>query len=251
MHLRRTRITDERAEALLFPIAVFLRAGGMTKTSIVKRLSTAFDQAASTVGGRMIQHIGHPMLYADVVAVWARDTRFLDPRGRPRPLSLRGKNGLGRLVRTIDSTRDPRQVVEVLIRFGNVRKDSRGKYRLVQPLFFTSTSKAVAFEPMAYFLSDASATLGRILRRTTRTRGPELFWRKVESSGLSSANAKQFVGFVRERGQSFLEELDDWLEARSARKNKGRDERKLRRVGIGLFSIDSNADLTHSGQTTR
>jgi hypothetical protein len=247
VHSRRTRITDERAEALLFPIAVFLRAGGMSKGAIIKRLSTTLDQAAGVVGGRSIQHIGHPMLYADVVGLWARDARFLDARGRPRSLPLRGKDGLGHLIRTIDPARNPRNVVDVLIRFGNVRKDRRGHYRLVQPLFFTCTSKAVAFEPMAYFLSDASATLGRILRRTTRTRGPELFWRKVESSGLSAASAKQFVGFVRERGQSFLEELDDWLQARAGSKGTGRNVRKSRRVGIGLFSIDSNADLTQSG----
>jgi hypothetical protein len=177
------------------------------------------------------------MLYADIVALWSHDARFLDSEGRPRPLALDGKDELRALIRKIDPTRDPHYVIRVLTRFGNVRRGRNGRYRLVKPLFFTSTSNTMAFEPMAYFLSDASSTLGRILRRTRRTRSPELFWRKVECSGISAENARRFVAFVRERGQDFLEEIDDWLEARAGRR---RSRKRPRRVGLGLFSIDSH-----------
>jgi hypothetical protein len=176
------------------------------------------------------------------VARWSHDPRFIDGAGRPRALEIEGKNEFAALARAVDPDADPREVLGVLTRFGNVRKARTGRYRLVRPLFFTSTSKIMAFEPMAYFLSDASSTLGQILKRTSRSRGPELFWRKVESAGLSPANARQFVAFVRERGQEFLEELDDWLESRVV-KQKSKTRRGLRRVGIGMFSIDSSADL--------
>ena len=243
MQTQRTRITAQRAEALLFPIAAFLRAGGLSKQSAARRLATAFDKTKNLIGARRIEHIGHPMLYADIVALWSHDPRFLDSKGRPRALSLEGKNEVSNLIRAINPKCDAKAVMGVLMRFGNVRRSSSGKYRLVRPLFFTSTTRTMAFEPMAYFLSDASATLGRILRRTRRTRGPELFWRKVESAGLSADNARRFVAFVRERGQEFLEEVDDWLEARSDKGSGRRSKRELRRVGLGLFSIDSKSDL--------
>ena len=243
MQTQRTRITARRAEALLFPIAAFLRAGGMSKQSAARRFSIAFDKTKKPIGARRIEHIGNPMLYADVVALWSHDPRFLDTAGRPRALALDGKNELSTLIRAISPRCDPKGVIGVLIRFGNVRRTKAGKYRLIRPLFFTSTTKTMAFEPMAYFLSDASATLGRILRRTHRTRGPELFWRKVECAGLSAPNALRFVAFVRERGQEFLEEVDDWLEARSDKGKTKRSSQKLRRVGLGLFSIDSKSDL--------
>jgi hypothetical protein len=246
MRTKRTRISATRAEALLFPIAAFLRAGGLNKKSATERLAAAFDRSRNLVGTRRIEHIGHPMLYADIVALWGHAPQFLNSAGRPRALSMQGKNELEALVRRIDPKCDPREAVRILIRFGNVRKGSDGKYRLVQPLFFTSTSNSMAFEPMAYFLSDASSTLGRILQRTQRTRGPELFWRKVESSGISSANARRFVAFVRERGQDFLEEVDDWLESRSTKKTLKNRNSKLRRVGLGLFSIDSGAEQTRA-----
>jgi hypothetical protein len=240
---QRTRISARRAEALLFPIAAFLRAGGLNKNSAIEGLAAAFDRSSALAGTRRFEHIGHPTLYADIVALWGHDLRFLDKGGRPRPLPMHGKDGLRALVRKVDSKCDPHAAVRVLMRFGNVRKASTGKYRLVRPLFFTSTSNSMAFEPMAYFLSDASSTLGQILRRTPRSRGPELFWRKVESTGISSANSRQFVAFVKERGQEFLEEIDDWLEARSSKRVLARGNRKLRRVGLGFFSIDSAADL--------
>jgi hypothetical protein len=237
---QRTRINTQRAEALLFPIAAFLRAGGLSKKSAISRLAAAYDRSQSLGGTRKIEHIGHPMLYADIVAAWGHDLRFLDAGGRPRPLKLEGRDELRALIKEIDPKCDPRAALRVLTKFGNVRKNRNGTYRLVSPLFFTSTSNSMAFEPMAYFLSDASATLGRILRRTKRTRGPELFWRKVECSGISSSDARRFVSFVRERGQDFLEEIDDWLESRADRRGTPK-KRVMRRVGLGLFSIDSNA----------
>jgi len=242
MRSRKTEISGKRAEALLFPIATFLRAGGLSKKAAVDRMRAAFDSAHKLVRARRIEHIGHPLLYADIVALWAHDMRFVDEAGRPRALAIEGKNEFSALVRAVDKQATAGDALGVLIRFGNVRKTRTGKYRLVRPLFFTSTDKAMAFEPMAYFLSDASSTLGRILKRTSRSRGPELFWRKVETAGLSSANAHRFVEFVRERGQEFLEELDDWLESRAVR-GKTKSRRGLRRVGIGMFSIDSSAEL--------
>lgn len=246
MQIHKTRISARRAEALLFPIAAFLRAGGLNKQSAMQRLAAAFDRTDKLSGARKIEHIGRPVLYSDIVARWCHDPRFLNEMGKPRDLALKGKNQFNALVREIDPKCDPSAAMTVLVRFGNVRRAPSGAYRLVRSLFFTSTDSAMAFEPIAYFLSDASLTLGRILRRTRRTRGPALFWRKVECTGLTAASARQFVSFVSERGQEFLEEVDDWLEAR-ARGAVGRGGRqKFRRIGLGLFSIDSSNDLSQT-----
>lgn len=246
MHRHKTRISPQRAEALLFPIAALLRAGGVSKQSAIQRLAAAFDRTAILTDARRIEHIGRPALYNDIVARWRHDPKFLDPMGRPRPLSITGKNQFSALLRQVDPTCDPRWAMSVLVRFGNVRRASNDTYRLVRPLFFSGTDRALAFEPIAYFLSDASLTLGRILRRTRRTRSPELFWRTVECTGLSAESAREFVAFANERGQEFLEEVDDWLEARARREVRPQRRRRLRRVGLGLFSIDSSNDLSHT-----
>lgn len=238
----RTKIDSKRAESLLFPIAAFLLAGGLNKRTAYDCFRSAIEKAQNVAGLRRIDHIGHPTHYADIVARWANDRQFVDSRGRPRTLVLRGKYELDTLVRSVSPTLNAREVLKVLTRYGNVRKTRSGRYALMRPFFFTSTQTSMAFEPMAYFLADASSTLGRILRRTKRSRGPELFWRKVESTGLSENTAKNFIAFVRDRSLDFLEELDDWLEARRSANSKVRGSRKFRRVGLGLFSIHSDLE---------
>jgi hypothetical protein len=70
-----------------------------------------------------------------------------------------------------------------------------------------------------------------------------LFWRKVEATGLSKAAAVEFTEFAATRSLEFLEELDDWLEARRNPTQKHRGHH-LRRVGVGLFPIYSNPEVT-------
>jgi hypothetical protein len=124
------------------------------------------------------------------------------------------------------------------MRYRNVRRLKSGKYSLANPFFHTNRDKTAAFEPVALFLSDASATLSQILKRHPRTRQPERFWRKVETTDVSEAIARKFAAFARERSLLFLEELDEWLEAH--RDVPTRHVRKRRRVGLGLFSIHSD-----------
>jgi hypothetical protein len=238
---QRTRIGSQRAESLLLPIAAFLIAGGLSKAIAQKSFGVTLDKA-QRMAGRRIEHIGHPARYADVIARWTHDARFVDRRGHPRPLLMDGKDGFRSLVRCVDPDLAPRAVLAVLTRYRNVRRSRANRYSLVTPFFFTSSRSSVAFEPMAYFLSDASATLGKILKRTKASRGPELFWRKVETTGLSESAAVEFNEFVTSRSLVFLEELDDWLEARrTSSVRKSRDH--LRRVGLGLFSIYSNPEV--------
>jgi hypothetical protein len=203
--------------------------------------TSAIKKAQSKAGGRRIDHIGHPTHYADIVARWAHDKRYVDEKGCPRVLSFDGKYQFVSLARGVSPSLDARSVLNVLIRYGNVRVKGV-RYELVRPFFFTSTQKSMAFEPMAYFLADASSTLGRILKRTKRSRSPELFWRKVECTGLSEKAAKSFNVFSRERSLDFLEELDDWLEARRASEVGRRRPRVFRRIGLGVFSIQSDIE---------
>ncbi len=131
--------------------------------------------------------------------------------------------------------------LSVLVRFRNIRRLKDGRYSLVNPFFYTNSDSVTAFEPIAYFLSDASATLSQILRRRNRSPQPERFWRKVETFHVSEATAKKFAAFARERSFLFLEELDDWLEAH--RYTSTSNARKRRRVGLGLFSIYSDHEI--------
>ncbi len=184
-----------------------------------------------------MQHIGHPTRYADIIATWTRDREYLDPDGHPRALPLLGPKGFRSLVQRTSPNTSVRTALAVFLRYRNVRRSKDGRYHLIKPFFYANNDEAMAFEPIAFFLSDASATMAEILKRQQRAVSPERFWRKVESISVSESIAKQFAAFARERSFIFLEELDDWLEAH--RDVCPSASKKRRRVGVGLFSIYS------------
>jgi hypothetical protein len=245
-HSQRTPTDWINAEALLFPIAVFLCVGGWSKKEAEQSFSRAFDKSIAKQSARQLKHIGNPTPYADIVALWMRDHRFIDRSGRSRLLALGGRASFNTLVRAASPGVDPQVALSVLTHFKNVRRTASGKYKLVSPFFLTSSATSMAFEPMAYFLSDASDTLGRILKRKEQSRGADLFWRKAEHSNLSESGARKFLAFSKERSLAFVNEIDEWLDAHRRRRNLTSKVRQRRRVGLGVFSILSGPERTRS-----
>lgn len=235
---RTTTVIDQsRAVSLLYPIAAFFSSAGLSRAQSLGALTAAIDGVHRAEGKRKLERIGAGTCYLDVIAAWTRQRKFLDPRGRPRPLPFSGANGFAALVKSAAAGKNPEGVLRVLIRFRNVRRLSNGRVQLVSPLFRASAGPRMAFEPIACFLSDASSTLAHTLKDTKPSAGPDMFWRTVESAQISKANAKRFVEFARQRSLLFLFEMDDWLQAHA--RVKARSSKKEIRVGLGLFSIYS------------
>lgn len=237
---RRTNTSLERRKAtsLLNPIAAFLSSVGMTKAESLAALAAAIDAVRKNEGRRKLERIGTPTCYLDLIAAWSRERKYLDSHGRPRALSLSGTNGFTTLVRSIGGPHDSKKLLDVLIRYKNVKRLSDGRIQLVSPLFRASAGSRIAFEPIARFLNDATSTLTHTLKRVSATKNPDLFWRTVESIHVSRANTAKFMEFTKERSLLFLEELDDWLSAHGS--PSSRSSKNPLRVGLGVFSIYSN-----------
>jgi hypothetical protein len=238
-HTRRTRtvINGKQAISLLYPIAAFFSSGGMTRAQSLTALGAAFDHIDRPNGRRPLEHIGTSTCYLDLIATWSRERKFLDSRGRPRPLPISGPNGFTALVRSTGTRQDPKELLGVLLRYRNVRRLRDGRVQLVSPLFRASAGSRIAFEPIAHFLSDASSTLTHILKNAAGSTSPALFWRTVKSDHVSRTNAVKFMEFAKERSLLFLDELEDWLQAHGRSKARSR---RQHRVGLGLFSIYTN-----------
>lgn len=234
-------IDRRRAILLLHPIAAFLRKAGLNRAESLECFAAAFDRSLTAKSSRSIEEIGKTTGYADIVTYWSRNKEFLDQNGRARALPFKGRNSFSRLVHLAARELDAQTALSVLTDYGNVRKNRYGKYELIKPFFVVSSRTKMALEPASAFLTDASSTLSKILRRPRDSRVPELFWRKVESTRISDADAEEFNAFASERSLLFLEELDDWLEAhsKSAKKKRGGWSR---RVGLGVFLIHSDPE---------
>lgn len=234
---RKTVINRDQAVALLYPIAAFFDREGMSKPQSLAAFAAAIDDVGKPAGKRL-EHIGAPNCYAELIAAWTRERRFLDSRGRPRRLSLSGANGFAALARSACAGQDPKRLLKVLIRYRNVRRLRNGTFQLVSPFFCATAGSKVAFEPVAYFLRDAASALTHMLKNSSARTQAHHFWRTVESARISRSSARKFSEFARERSLIFLEEMDDWLEAHSDVKQTSRTNQL--RVGLGLFSIYSH-----------
>jgi hypothetical protein len=234
---KKTAITREQAVSLLYPIAAFYNRLGLSRSQSIAALKAAIDDVRGRTGKRL-ENIGIPTCYADVIATWTRERRFLDSRGRPRKLTLSGASGFAALARSAGAHQDPKKILSVLIRYKNVRRLNNGMLQLVSPFFCATAGSKVAFEPVAYFLNDVTAALTQMLKTPRARSSAHHFWRTVESAKISPRNARKFGAFSRERSLIFLEELDDWLLAHS--NASGRSAGKQLRVGLGLFSIHSH-----------
>ena len=239
---QKTKIDRKKAESFLFPIAAFLKDGGLSRMEATEVLLAAYERAGKTFKKQKIKHIGHRIPYQNVIASWIRDKRFLDASGKPRILAMGGRDGFAALVRQGRGQYkiDPKTMLSVLLHYGNVRKIGKDRYSLVESFFNSFGFKDLAFEPHASFLADASETLGRMLVGKKKTQARKPFWLRVENVELSAVAARKFNSYIRSRSLTFLEEVDDWLEAHAQKDKKSRSSPRKRRVGLGLFSIDSN-----------
>lgn len=233
-----TSLERRKATALLNPIAAFLSSVGMTKAESLAALAAAIDDVRKSERRRKLERIGTPTCYLDLIGAWSREHKFLDSQGRPRPLSLSGANGFTALVKSIGGQHNPKKLLDVLVRYKNVKRLTDGRIQLVSPLFRASAGSRIAFEPIARFLNDATSTLTHTLMRVSASTNPDLFWRTVENIHVSRADTAKFMEFAKERSLLFLEELDDWLSAHGT--SRTRSSKRPLRVGLGVFSIYSN-----------
>jgi len=233
---RKTVLSREQAVSLLYPIASFFKKVGISRSQSLAALTAALEDVHGPARKRL-EHIGAPTCYADLIATWTRERRFLDRRGCPRALPLSGAHGFAALVKAACAEQEPKRLLNVLIRYKNVRRLANGKFQLVSPFFCATAGSRVAFEPVAYFLNDVTSALTHMLKSSRAPEKFRHFWRTVDSTRISGSNARKFSAFAKERSFILLEELDDWLEAHSGDKHRRRGKRL--RVGLGLFSICS------------
>lgn len=225
--------------SLLYPAASFLVAGGISPRDASQAFAAQLKLAQSRRALRPLEHIGQPTPYVDLVSRWCRDSRYVGPEGGPRPLPLGGLNSFAGLVKEISPAADPARILAVLRRYKTVVVRA-GKVALVHPFFSASSDAHLAFEPVAYFLSDAASTLTGILNRRRNSKRAKGFWRKVDTVTVSDALVEEFLAYASGRSLIYLEELDDWLQAHARARRSGRG--KKRRIGLGLFSICSELE---------
>jgi hypothetical protein len=222
---------------MIVPALALLRSIGVSRSAALATFQKAWARAAR-IQPKHVSKIDTDARYAEIVALWCRDKRFVDDAGRPRALPRNGRNSFATLISAASPGTGVNDALTVLARFGTIRRTSRGEIRLIQQFFSVSSKKDLAFEPSADFLADASFTVLSSLRRGSAKKISRPFWIVADSVSVPKSAAGKFLAFAHRRSLAFSYEIDDWLQAHSV---KVSSKTSRIRLGLGVFSISSTS----------
>jgi len=203
-------------------VVQFLSSVGLPKTKITRGLRGVADTVEAGRSVR-IAHSGEYALFLRVCGVvhdWSRSPEYTDKNGQPRALALKGRRSLSALIKK----RLPREAVPRILECMSarqvVRRRADGKYILLQRAVLVSKRDPVYLEWAAAVATEHLKTGFENWKE--RNRGARQLDRTARVFNLPVNEASSFRIFAKRSADSWLEEIDNWLEDHDAPEARGR-----------------------------
>jgi hypothetical protein len=204
-------------------------------------MSRAFDQSLELHGTpheaqKRLQLGAMQRDCMEVMCRWRRDSRFLDSQGLPGSLSVEGDEvSFLTLCEAVSARSGHQDVLATLLELGAVDATADGRVRPLTPTFLLGGgSTSIAIDGV---LKQIVAFLRVIDHNTRRDSAASLRPRfeRMCTVPVASELLPVFERTVRERGQEFIDGLDEWLERhrQSASVSGSYSE-----VGVGAYFVD-------------
>ncbi len=174
---------------------------------------------------------------ARVLQGWSQDQEYLGPYGLPLEVPFEGdKPSFQDLVNRYAEGAPSRVLLGELVRVGAAVETSDGYVRMLNRTYVPSPLDPVGLERFGnvvnYFIDTVDANLQK------KRQGEGRFERfAMTMEGLSPDAAAKFDLFVREKGQEFLEVIDDWLGEHEMKGGHKLPPDKSIRTGVGVFQV--------------
>jgi hypothetical protein len=124
------------------------------------------------------------------------------------------------------------EMLDEMKRIGAVLDLGNGYYRVLIRLYIPSAEDPAKFHAMSVAFTDLAKTLDQNLRPDE---DHKLFERRVWApNGIAQSAAVEFDTFVKDRGQQFLEMIDDWLSTREAEAIRNEIQPRVK-VGLAAY----------------
>lgn len=229
------------ALASLVPLLAFLTESGLSKDQLLRECRKALESISDKRSRVKVEHVLFTPAAADIVRRWLRDPVYINNVGRPAELSFKGKKSFTSLAKESQSKLKPEAALKLLMQYGNVKRITSGKYRLVRRFMGFGPTDKTPYEPAYRFICDATTAATHAVLSPSDP--PGLFWRCGHNSNMSPRQAREFLGFAKERSVMFLQEVDDWLSQHELKASIS-TKRKMssKRFGVGLFGICADSD---------
>jgi len=168
-----------------------------------------------------------------VLAGWHQDPDFTGPYGLPLELSANtGDFAFANLVKRYSADTDPEALLEELVRVGAVSILPGGRLRVLTRSYIPGETDPAGLQFMGVALRDLAETLDYNLNPNIE--GGYIERRVWTPAGIDPIEMPGFDSLVNQRGQEFLETLDNWLTAKETEADELPHDEKIR-VGVGIY----------------
>lgn len=172
---------------------------------------------------------------ARVLQGWSQDPQFLGPYGLPLEVPFSGTRlSFEELVRRYAGDAPPRALLEELIRVRAALETEDGFVRMLNRTYLPAPLDPLGLERLGsvvnYFIDTVDFNLQK------KKQGEGRFERyAITMEGLSPERFREFDALIREKGQEFLEKLDDWLGQHETKGGSKLPHPESIKTGIGVF----------------
>jgi hypothetical protein len=173
---------------------------------------------------------------ANVLRSWHTRTQFLTSTGLPKPLPVRGKVSIHRLVQSHFPRTKTDSVVSTLKESGLIVRSGRS---LWVPAERHARIPKATTEIVRHLAEGIARLTETVIRNTQSGRGGDLlFERACKVFRLPLSDSKAFRAYVQKQGLQFITSVDDWLESRAVSKKSKSDT--CAAGAFGFAFIDDN-----------
>jgi hypothetical protein len=182
---------------------------------------------------------------ARVLQGWSQDPEYLGPYGLPLEVPFAGDRiSFEELVEKYAGGVPPRALLEELVRVNAALETDDGYVRLLNRTYLPTPLDPVGLERLGnvvnYFIDTVDFNLQK------KKQGEGRFERyAITMEGLTPFDFVAFDALVREKGQEFLEILDDWLGQHEIKGGHRLPPSESIRTGVGIFHFIEKSPITN------
>lgn len=175
---------------------------------------------------------------ARVISGWVRDARFLDKRGKPRPLPIEGASpSFSELVKEFSGDVPARAILDELVNVGGVERLKDGRIRLITRAYIPRGSKA---DKLGILGTDVKHLIETIDHNVHQQGAEPRFQRKVEYDNLPVEALKELREMNAKHSQALLEKIDRWMAKHDRDSDADAKGTGRKRAGVGIYYFEED-----------
>lgn len=177
---------------------------------------------------------------AKVTTGWLRDAEYSDENGDPAVLEIeKGKVSFQALVKKYGGDVPHRAMLDELLRVGSIDVLSDEKVKLKMRGFVPANGESEKYSIMGMDVADLINTIDHNVEKPAEESRLQL---KVCYNNLPEEVLPRLKQLAANKGQQFLEDLDQWLSSHDRNVNPKVKGKGRKRAGIGLFYFEEDYD---------